>query len=86
MGQAEVDVQVGTFTERQDVVVVAATEKEVDVVLSLKQLQGRHGMLLERPRGVLRTGREGTIEVITEDCEETISHHFEFVLDGGQKP
>ena len=38
--QAEVDVQIGTFTERLDVVVVAATEIEVDVVLSLKQLEG----------------------------------------------
>ena len=43
-------------------------------------------MLLERPRGVLRTGREGTIEVITENCKETISHHFEVVLDGGRNP
>ena len=65
---------------------VAATEIEVDVVLSLKQLEGRHGMLLERPRGVLRTGREETIEVITEDCGEMIPHHFEVVLDGGRNP
>ena len=86
LGQAEVDVQIGTFTERLDVVVVAATEIEVDVVMSLKHLEGRHGMLLERPRGVLRTGREGTVEVIIEDCEETISHHFEVVLDGGRNP
>ena len=84
--QAEVDVQIGTFTERLDVVVVAATEIEVDVVLSLKQLEGRHGMLLERPRGVLRTGREETIQVITEDCEDMIPHHFEVVLDGGRNP
>ena len=69
------DVQIGTFTERLVVVVVAATEIEVDVVLSLKQLEGRHGMLLERPRGVLRTGRE-----------ETIPHHFEVLLDGGRNP
>ena len=86
MGQAELDVQIGTFTERLDVVVVAATEIEVDVVLSLKQLEGRHGMLLERPRGVLRTGREETVEVITGDCKETIPHHFEVVLDGGRNP
>ena len=84
LGQAEVNVLIGTFTERLDVVVVAATEIEVDVVLRLKQLEGRHGMLLELPRGVLRTGREGTVEVITEDCEETISHQFEVVLDGGR--
>ena len=84
LGQAEVDVQLRTFTERLDVVVVAVTEIEVDVVLSIKQLEGRHEMLLERPRGVLRTGREVTFEVITEDCEEMIPHHFEVVLDGGR--
>ena len=27
---------------------------------------------------------EGTVEVITEDCEETISHHFEVVLNRGR--
>ena len=86
LGQAEVDVQIGLFTERLDVVVVAATEIEVDVVLSLKQSEGLHGMLLERPRGVLRTGREETVEVITEDYEEMIPHHFEVVLDGGRNP
>ena len=85
LGHAEVDVQIGTFTERLDVVVVAATEIEVDVVRSLRQLEGRHGMLLERPRGLLRTGREETVEVITEDCEEMIPHHFEAVLDGCRK-
>ena len=37
LGQAEADVQIGTFTERLDTVVVAATEIEVDMVLSLKQ-------------------------------------------------
>ena len=84
LDQAEVDVQ--TFTERLDVVVVAATELEVDVVLSLKQLEERHGMLLELTRGVLRSGREGKVEMITEDCEETISHNFEIVLDGGRNP
>ena len=78
--------QIGTFTERLDVVVVAATEIEVDVVLSLKQLEERHGMLLERPRGLLRTGSEGTFEVITEDCEKMIPHHFDVVLDGGRNP
>ena len=86
LGQAEVDVQIGIFTERLDVVVMAATEIEVDVVLSLKQLEGRHGLLLKRPRGVLRTGREETVEVITEDCEEIIPHHFEVVLDGSRNP
>ena len=86
LGQAEVDVQIGTFTERLDVVVVAATEIEDDVVLSLKQLEGRHGMLLERPRGVLRTGREETVQVITEDCEDMIPHHVQVVLDGGRNP
>ena len=40
LGHAEVDAQIGTFIERLDVVVVAATEIEVDVVLSLKQLEG----------------------------------------------
>ena len=70
LGQAEVDVQIGTFTERLDVVVVAATEIQVDLVLSLKQVEGRHGMLLERPRGVLQTGREETVQVIIEDCED----------------
>ena len=63
---------------------MAATEIEVDIVLSLKQLEGRHGMLLERTRGMLRTGGEGTVELITEDCKETISHHFEVVLDGAE--
>ena len=53
---------------------------------SLKQLEGRHGMLLKRPRGVLRTGREGTVELITEEFEETIPHHFDVVLDGGRNP
>ena len=76
------DVQIGKFIERLDVVVVAATEIEVDMVLSLKQLEGRHGMLLERPRGLLRTEREKTVEVITEDCED----HFEVVLDGCRNP
>ena len=82
--QAKVDVQIGTFTERLDVVVVAATEIEVDVVLSLKQLEGRQGMLLERHRGVLWTGREGVVEMISEDCEEMIAHHLKVVLDGGR--
>ena len=86
LGQAEVDVQIGTFTERLDLVVVAANEIEVDVVLSLNDLDGRHGLLLERPRGVLRTGREETVEVITENCEEIIPHHFKVVLDGGRNP
>ena len=75
LGQAEVDAQIGTFNERLDVVVMAATEIEVDLVLSLKQLEGR-----------LRTGREETVEVITEDCEEMVPHHFEVVLDGGRNP
>ena len=43
-------------------------------------------MILERPRGVLWTGREGLVEVITEDCGELIPHHFEVVLDGGRNP
>ena len=86
LGQAEVDVQMWTFTERLDVVVVAATVIGVDAVLSLKQLEGRHGMLFERPRGVLRTGREETVEVITEDYEGMIPRHFEVVLDGGRNP
>ena len=86
LGQAEVDVQIGAFTERLDVVVVAATEIEVDVVLSLKQLEGRHGMLLESPRGVLRIGREEAVQVITEDCEDMIPHHFEVVFDGDRNP
>ena len=86
LGQAEVDVQIEIFPERLEVVVVAATEIEVDVVLSLKQLEGRHGMLLERPRGVLRTGRKKTVEVITVNYEEMIPHHFEVVLEGGRNP
>ena len=43
------DVQIGAFTEHLDVVVMAASEIEVDVVLSFKQLERRHGTLLERP-------------------------------------
>ena len=39
-----------------------------------------------RPRGLLRIGREGTVEVITEDCKEMIPHHLEVVLDGGRNP
>ena len=49
-------------------------------------MEGLHGMLLERPRGVLRTGREETVQVITEDCKDMIPHHFEIVLDGGRNP
>ena len=86
LGQAEVDVQIGTFTERLDVVVVAATTIEVDVVLSLKQLEGRHGMLLERSRGVLRTGREETVQVMTEDCEDMIHLTSKLCLTGAETP
>ena len=86
LGQEEMDLLILTINERLDFVVVAPTEIEVDVVLSLKQLEGRHGMLLERPRGLLRTGREGRVEVTTEDCEEMIPHHFEVELDGGRNP
>ena len=74
LGQAEGDEKIGTFTERQDVVVVAAFEIRIDLVSSLKQLEGRHVMLLECSIEVIQTGREGTIEVIIDDCEESTQH------------
>ena len=80
------DVQIETFTERLAVVVVEATEIGVDVVPSLKQLEGRHEVFLERPRRVLQTRREETVELITEDSKELITHHFEAVHDGGRNP
>ena len=49
-------------------------------------MEARHGMLFERPRGVLRTAREETVQVITEDYEDMIPHHFEVVLEGCRNP
>ena len=40
LGQAEMDLQIWTFTERLHLIVVVATVIEVEVVLSLKQLEG----------------------------------------------
>ena len=55
---------------------VAATEIDVDVVLSLSEQEEQHGMLLERSRGVLETERETTVEVM--------QHRFEVVLEGAE--
>ena len=73
------DVLIGIFTDWMDVVVVTPTEIVVDVVLSLNKLEERCGMLFKRPKGVLRTGSDGMVEVIFEAYEEPMQHNFENV-------
>ena len=46
---------------RLDVLMVVAAEKEIDVMLSVKQLEGRHDILLEYPIGVLPTEGNGRL-------------------------
>ena len=58
---------------------VTPIEIVVDVVLSLNKLEERCEMLFKCPKGVLRTGSDGMVEVIFEANEETMQHSFENV-------